>query len=87
VVKRTHSDLAITTALTLCAVFRLALRQTAGLIGSILQLLGLDLPIPEPVRASAATSPPSADGPGPRNYRRSPARPADRSTCWSTARA
>jgi hypothetical protein len=41
-----YSDLAITTALTLRAVFRLALRQTEGLIGSILQLLGLDLPVP-----------------------------------------
>jgi Transposase DDE domain len=57
-----YSDLAITTALTVRAVFHLALRQTEGLIGSILQLLGLDLPVPEPVRASAATSPPSADG-------------------------
>jgi hypothetical protein len=42
-----YSDLAITTALTLRAVFRLALRQTEGLIGSILQLLGLDLPVPD----------------------------------------
>jgi len=33
------------TALTLRAVFRLALRQTEGLIGSVLQLLGLDLPV------------------------------------------
>ena len=41
-----YSDLAITTALTLRAVFHLALRQTEGLIGSILQLLGLDLPVP-----------------------------------------
>jgi len=39
-----YSDLAITTALTLRAVFRLALRQTEGLIGSVLQLLSLDLP-------------------------------------------
>src|SRR5215203_5963807 len=38
-----YSDLAIATALTLRAVFRLALRQTEGLIGSILQLLDLDL--------------------------------------------
>jgi hypothetical protein len=38
-----YSALAIATALTLRAVFRLALRQTEGLIGSILQLLGLDL--------------------------------------------
>jgi Transposase DDE domain len=42
-----YSSLAITTALTLRAVFRLALRQTEGLIGSILQLLGLDLPVPD----------------------------------------
>jgi hypothetical protein len=41
-----YSDLAITTALTLRAVFHLALRQTEGLIGSILQLLGLNLPVP-----------------------------------------
>jgi hypothetical protein len=41
-----YSDLAITTALTLRAVFHLALRQTEGLISSILQLLGLDLPVP-----------------------------------------
>ena len=38
---------AITTALTLRAVFRLALRQTEGLIGSIFQLLGLDLAVPD----------------------------------------
>src|SRR3954471_714157 len=42
-----YSPLAITTALTLRAVFRLALRQTEGLIGSILRLLGLDLPVPD----------------------------------------
>src|SRR4051794_16592564 len=42
-----YSDLAITTALSLRAVFRLALRQTEGLIGSVLQLLGLDLPVPD----------------------------------------
>jgi IS5 family transposase len=42
-----YSDLAIATALTLRAVFHLALRQTEGLIGSILQLLGLDLPVPD----------------------------------------
>ncbi len=41
------SALAITTALTLRAVFRLALRQTEGLIGSILALLGLDLAVPD----------------------------------------
>ena len=42
-----YSALTITTALTLRTVFRLALRQTEGLIGSILQLLGLDLPVPD----------------------------------------
>ena len=41
------SALAITTALTLRAVFRLALRQTEGLVGSILALLGLDLAAPD----------------------------------------
>jgi hypothetical protein len=42
-----YSSLAITTALSLRAVFRLALRQTEGLIGSVLQLLDLDLPVPD----------------------------------------
>ncbi len=39
------SDLALTTASMLRIVFRLALRQNAGVIGSILQLFGLDLPV------------------------------------------
>jgi Transposase DDE domain len=42
-----HSALAIRTTLTLRAVFRLALRQTESLIGSILQLLRLDLAVPD----------------------------------------
>src|ERR687893_1363160 len=42
-----YSALAIRTALTLRAVFRLALRQTEGLIGSIMRLLGLELPVPD----------------------------------------
>jgi Transposase DDE domain len=42
-----YSALAITTALTLRAVFRLALRQTEGLIGSIIRLLGLELAVPD----------------------------------------
>jgi hypothetical protein len=41
------SAFAIRTALTLRAVFRLALRQTEGLIDSIFQLLGLDLAVPD----------------------------------------
>ena len=43
----TYSGLAILTALTLRAVFRLALRQTEGLIGSVVGLLGLDLAVPD----------------------------------------
>src|SRR3954468_9899917 len=60
-----YSELAILTALTLRAVFRLALRQTEGLIGSIIRLLGLDLPIPDHSTLSrraetlAVTRPPS----------------------------
>jgi hypothetical protein len=42
-----YSELAILTALTLRAVFRLAYWQTEGLIGSIMRLLGLDLPVPD----------------------------------------
>ncbi len=42
-----YSDLAIATALTLRAVFRLTLRQTEGLIRSIPHLLGLDLAVPD----------------------------------------
>ena len=42
-----YSPLAILTALTLRAVFRLALRQTEGLIGSIIGLLGLALCVPD----------------------------------------
>src|ERR687890_1049758 len=42
-----YSPLAVLTALTLRAVFWLALRQTEGLIGSIIGLLGLDLPVPD----------------------------------------
>jgi hypothetical protein len=41
-----YSPLAILTALTLKAVFRLALRQTEGLIASIIDLLGLSLAVP-----------------------------------------
>ena len=42
-----YSPLAILTALTLKAVFRLALRQTEGLIGSVVGLLGLELRVPD----------------------------------------
>lgn len=42
-----YSALAIATALTLRSVFRLALRQNEGLIGSIITLLGLDFAVPD----------------------------------------
>jgi hypothetical protein len=42
-----YSALAIITALTLRAVFRLALRLTEGLIAPLLRLLGLDLAAPD----------------------------------------
>src|SRR4051794_25607023 len=42
-----YSPLAILTAPTLRAVFRLGLRQAEGLIGSVLRLLGLELRVPD----------------------------------------
>ena len=66
-----YAPLAITTALTLRAVFRLALRQTEGLIGSILHLLGLDLSVPDHSTLSrraetlAVPCPRSSPGSGP----------------------
>src|SRR3712207_2718524 len=50
-----YSALAILTALTLRAVFRLPFRQTEGLIGSAIRLLGLALAVP-------AHTPPYAAG-------------------------
>ena len=46
--QRRYSALAISTALTLRTVFRLTLRQTESLIGSIIALLDLNLPVPAP---------------------------------------
>ena len=45
--RRTFSDAAITAALMVRAVFRLALRQAEGLIASIFGLLGIVLPVPD----------------------------------------
>jgi len=42
-----YSPLAILTALTLRAVFRLAYRQAEGLLGSVVSLLGLSLRVPD----------------------------------------
>ena len=57
-----YSPLAILTALTLRAVFRLAYRQTEGLIGSIISLLALKLRVPDHTtlsrRSAAALSVP-----------------------------
>ena len=65
-----YSALAILTALTLRAVFRLPFRQTEGLIGSVIGLLGLDLAIPDhttlcrrAVSAWMPTAPSIASGP------------------------
>ena len=61
-----YSALAIATALTLRTVFQLALRQTKGLIGSVIHLLGLDLAVPDHSTLSrraatlAITQPPSS---------------------------
>jgi hypothetical protein len=42
-----YSDLAIETSLILRTVFHQPLRQTEGLVGSLLELMGLDLPAPD----------------------------------------
>src|SRR5277367_1717603 len=60
-----YSALAITTALTLRAVFRLALRQTEGLIGSVTRLLGLDLAIPDHSTLSGRAETLAVAGPPP----------------------
>jgi hypothetical protein len=64
-----YSPLAILTALTLRAVFRLGLRQTEGLIGSVLRLLGLELAVPDHTtlsrRAATLEVPRSRSGSGP----------------------
>src|ERR1700759_1879479 len=52
-----YSPLAILTALTLRTVFRLALRQTEGLIGSLIRLLGLELPVPDHTPLSRRAEP------------------------------
>ncbi len=61
-----YSPLAILTALTLRAVFRLALRQTEGLIGSIIGLLGLALAVPDHTTLSRRAGTVEVPRPGPR---------------------
>ena len=60
-----YSPLAILTALTLRAVFRLAYRQAEGLIGSIVGLLGLSLRVPDHSTLSRRAA--TLDVPRPRN--------------------
>ena len=45
--QRRHSDLAIETCLTLRTAYRLGLRQTQGLMGSIGTLMGLNIRVPD----------------------------------------
>src|SRR4051812_32484219 len=66
-----YSELAILTALTLRAVFRLALRQTEGLIGSLMRLLGLELPVPDHTTLSRRAA--TLEVPRPRSSRRTEA--------------
>src|SRR4051795_11596581 len=98
-----YSALAILTALTLRAVFRLAYRQAEGLLGSVVDLLGLALRVPDHTTLSrrAATlegAPPRRAGGGAGGGRRwrchgrggRAAMPAARPspcTCWWTAPA
>jgi hypothetical protein len=52
--RKRYSDVAIEAGLMLRPAFGRPWRQTESMLGSIMGLLGLDLPVPEPVRASAA---------------------------------
>jgi len=53
-----YSDIVIEAAVMLRLAMGKPWRQTEGMLSSIIRMLGLDLPVPEPVRASAATTPP-----------------------------
>ena len=74
------SPLAILAALTLRAVFRLALRQTEGLIGSMIGLLGLALAVPDHTTLSRRAA--TLEVPRPQSRR-----DANPCTCWWTAPA
>jgi hypothetical protein len=63
-----YSDLAVETSLILRTVFHQPLRQTEGLVGSLLELMGLDLPVPDHSTLSRrartlAVAPQAAGGP------------------------
>jgi hypothetical protein len=63
-----YSDLAIETSLILRAVFHQPLRQAEGLVSSLLELMGLDLPVPDHStlsrRSRTLTVAPQARSPG-----------------------
>src|SRR4051812_18601250 len=59
-----YSDRAILTALTVKAVFRLAYRQTEGLIGSVIGLRGLDRAVPDHTTLSRRAE--TLEGPRPK---------------------
>jgi len=84
-----YSPLAILTALTLRAVFRLPFRQTEGLIGSVIRLLGLDLAVPDHTTLCRRAA--TLEGPRPKPRGDGADSGAGRDTapctCWSTARA
>lgn len=61
-----YSALVILTALTLRAVFRLAYRQTEGLISSVMRLLGLKLRVPDHTTLSRRAEAPEVPRPKPR---------------------
>ncbi len=79
-----YSPLAILTALTLRAVFRLAYRQAEGLLGSVIGLLGLALPVPDHTTLSRRAA--TLDVPRPGNVD-APVLGANPCSCWWTARA
>ena len=86
-----YSPLAILTALTLRAVFRLALRQTEGLIGSIIGLLGLDLATPDHLTLSRRAATLKVLRPRPRRQGEPLHLPVDSTGhcqlgCWPVAR-
>ena len=82
-----YSPLAILTALTLRAVFRLAFRQTEGLIGSVIGLLGLALRVPDQTTLSRRAATLEVPRPQRSGSTAMPAARPSPCTCWWTAAA
>src|ERR1700744_1583819 len=80
-----YSPMAILTALTLRAVFRLAYRQAEGLIGSIISLLGLTLRVPDPTTRGRRSATLAVPRPQPNNSVADALR--SRCICWWTVPA